>query len=38
MKVLFIGKAKDLTLEELFLSLKFGRKIERLEVVDFSRN
>lgn len=34
----FIGKAKDLTLEELFLLFKFGRKVELLEVGDFSAN
>jgi len=34
----YTGKAKDLTLEELFLLLKFGRKVELLEVGDFSFN
>lgn len=34
----YIGKAKDLSLEELFMLFKFGRKVELLEVGDFSFN
>ena len=31
-------KAKDLTLTEIWLLWKFGRKVEHLEDVDFSWN
>lgn len=38
MRILYIGKAKDMTLKELWLVWRFGRKIEPLESVDFNRN
>jgi len=36
--LIYIGKFKDLTLKELWLLIKFGRPIEKLEAIDFSRN
>lgn len=38
MRLLYIGKVKDMTLKELWLLWRFGRKIELLEDADFSRN
>ncbi len=38
MKVVYRGKAKDLTLKEIWLLYKFGRRTENLEDTDFSRN
>jgi len=35
-KVLFIGKAKDMTKEEI--TKYYGRKVESLENVDFAKN
>jgi len=37
-KVLFVGKAKDMTKEEITKSWYYGRKVESLEGVDFARN
>lgn len=36
--ILFRGKARDMTLTELWLAWNFGRLVEPVEVVDFSRN
>ncbi len=36
--ILYKGKAKNMTLKELWLMWKFGRPIELLEEVDFSGN
>ncbi len=36
--IIFNGKAKDLTFKELCLAWYFGRLIERLESIDFSKN
>ena len=36
--ILYKGKAKGMTNKELWLAWKFGRPIENLEAVDFSRN
>ena len=36
--IFFNGKAKDLNFKELWLSWNFGRPIEPLEAIDFSRN
>jgi hypothetical protein len=36
--ILFIGKVRDLTFRELWLAWNFGRLIERLEAIDFSKN
>lgn len=38
MRLLYIGKAKDMTFNELWMLQHFGRKLEQLEDVDFSRN
>ena len=38
MKAVYYGKAKDLSLEELFLLLKFGRKTESIEGGDLCAN
>ncbi len=38
MRILYIGKTKDMTLKELWLVWKFGRKIETIESVDVNRN
>ena len=38
MKVVYHGKVRDLSLEELFLTFMFGRRTENLEDIDFSRN
>ena len=38
MKVVYHGKAKDLTLKELWLLYKFGRRTENLETTDFNKN
>ena len=36
--ILYIGKAKNMTFKELWLSWNFGRPVERLEAVDFNLN
>jgi len=38
MKILFTGQLGDTNHTEIWLFHKFGRKIEPLEDVDFSRN
>jgi len=38
MFIIFKGKAKDINLKEIWLILKFGQPVERLEPVDFSKN
>ena len=38
MKLVFFGKAFELTLDELTLLFLFGRKVETLEAGDFSAN
>lgn len=38
MRFVFIGKAKDMTLKEIYFQCYFGRKIEQLEEMDFSKN
>ena len=38
MKVVYHGKVKDLSLEELFMLLKFGRKTESIEGGDLCVN
>ena len=35
-RILFIGKAKDLTKDEIVKAWHFGRKIEPLESADFN--
>ena len=37
-KVIYHVMAKDLTLKELWLLYKFGRRTENLEGTDFSKN
>ena len=37
-RCVFIGKAKDMTLKEIYFQFYFGRKIELLEGRDFSQN
>ena len=37
-KVLFVGKDKGMTKEEITKSWYYGRKVEPLEGVDFTRN
>lgn len=36
--ILYKGKVKNLTYKELWLSWYFGRSIELLEAIDFSKN
>ncbi len=36
--LLYHGKAKDYSYQELLLGLMFGRKVERLEDTDFNWN
>lgn len=38
MKLAYFGKAKHMTIKEIWLTLKFGRSLEPLEMVDFSWN
>ncbi len=38
MRIAYIGKFKDMSLKELWLFWRFGRKIEPLEDVDFCKN
>ncbi len=38
MRFAFVGKAKDISLKEIWLQCYFGRKMELLEEVDFSKN
>lgn len=38
MRFTYKGKLKDLTPKELWMLWHFGRKVEALEDVDFSRN
>ncbi len=38
MRFVFVGKAKDISLKEIWLQCYYGRKIELLEAVDFGRN
>jgi len=37
-RIAYIGKAKNITLKEIWLFWRFGRKIELLEDVDFCKN
>ncbi len=37
-RVLFKGKAKNMTREEIAKAWNYGRKVETLEPVDFGRN
>ena len=36
--ILYIGKAKNMTLKEIWLCWKFGRLVELVEATDFGRN
>jgi len=37
-RILFKGKAKDMTRDEITKAWSFGRKVEPLESLDFGRN
>lgn len=38
MRIAYIGKAKNMTLKEIWLCYTFGRPVEPIEAEDFNRN